>query len=240
MLPGIHLILFAKQGKDMFKHLQHGYQTSKKMTRMKSAEKVVMERKVQKIVAKQQEEKSRFQFIKMFEVIGESVPQSILQIFIVMKTVENLPNIIDFLLQDFFESPLSSTLSTILSSIVSLIMTAGSMLGESAFIINGEALIPYHKSGLTALHTLLMVPVVLPRIIAISLIFASFKAWYALIPAVIGGLLYVLCFEQNDLQEIHEIDDTPRYYLWRYLGNGNGNLHAMCNCQSSMESIDLL
>ena len=86
MLPGIHLILFAKQGKDMFKHLQHGYQTSKKMTHMKSAEKVVMERKVQKIVAKQQEEKSRFQFIKMFEVIGESVPQSILQIFIVMKT----------------------------------------------------------------------------------------------------------------------------------------------------------
>lgn len=186
MLPGFHVILMAKQGKDMFKHLQKGYQAAKQMTRVSPSVKVQMERDAQKNVAKQQEEKSRLQFFKLFEVIGESVPQSILQVFIVMKTAGSLPNVWNFIAHDI------STLSTILSSVLSMVISAGSMLMETGFIINGEYIIPYHQSGLTAMHTLLMVPVVISRALAISLIFASFEGWYALIPASIGGMLYFI------------------------------------------------
>ena len=66
------------------------------------------------------------------------------------------------------------------------------MLSESAFVIQGYGvpLNPYHSSAQMVLHTILMGPVVIPRVLAISLIFASFEGWYALIQAVTGGLLY--------------------------------------------------
>ena len=72
----------------MFKHLRKGYQTSRRMSQSTSKEKVSLEREAQKIEARQREEKCRLQLFKLSEVIGESVPQSILQVFIVLKSAE--------------------------------------------------------------------------------------------------------------------------------------------------------
>ena len=86
LLPGVSLLSMAYLGWNTLKETLRGYKAAKslgKATNETSARE--LEEAEQKVAAQQQQEKSEFQFYKIFEVTGESMPQSILQTSIVLK-----------------------------------------------------------------------------------------------------------------------------------------------------------
>ena len=116
----------------------------------------------------------------------------ILQVAILLKTSVDLNSLWKEIMDDYNKNPLTSTLLVVLSSLLSLVIAGGSLMTESRFIINGYPITPYHSLGFTFVNTLLMLPVTIPRLLGISLIFASFPSWYATIPILTGGFLYLV------------------------------------------------
>ena len=62
---------------------------------------------------------------------------------------------------------------------------------ESVFIINGINLTPYHSLAFTMVNTIMMIPVLIPRLFGYSLIMASLNGWNPTIPIIVGGVTYV-------------------------------------------------
>ena len=191
LLPVLQLALFAKQGWQIFKESITGYEKAKQIASADKLERKKLKREEQNARAQREADKSTFQYFKIFECIGEAGPQSILQTSIIMKRCKTLASIWTYIMKDFHVSPLKSTLFTILSSLLSLVITGGSMIVELEFNINGESVVPYHSILQSLIHAILMIPLVIPRVIAISIIIASFNSWYSTIPILISGAVYI-------------------------------------------------
>ena len=191
LLPVLQLALFAKQGWQIFKESITGYEKAKQIAVADKLDRKRLKREEQNARAQREADKSTFQYFKIFECIGEAGPQSILQTSIIMKRCKTLASIWTYIMKDFHVSPFKSTLFTILSSLLSLVITGGSMIVELEFNINGESVVPYHSILQSLIHAILMIPLVIPRVIAISIIIASFNSWYSTIPILISGAVYI-------------------------------------------------
>ena len=193
LLPGVLLLYMARQGWNILKQTIRGYKAAIRLGKATNeTEQRQMEEEEQKVSAQQQEDKSNFQFFKIFEVTGESMSQSILQTSIILKkTIGGLGGLWDFLVTEFNMYPWSSTIVVVLSSLLSLVLTGGSMMTESVFIINGINLTPYHSLAFTMVNTIMMIPVLIPRLFGYSLIMASLNGWNPTIPIIVGGVTYV-------------------------------------------------
>ena len=130
--------------------------------------------------------------LKIYEAIGEALPQSILQMSIILKSVTSLSDTWNHIANDFWISPMTSLISVIISSLFSAVSAAGTMMTESSFHIDNVKITPHFSSIQTTIHKILMIPVVIPRIFTIALIFASFDGYYAAIPMTIFCTLYLL------------------------------------------------
>ena len=194
LLPGVLIVVMAKQAWEIAKETIRGYRVAKEIAKATNdSEREELEQNEQKTVAQQQQDKTDSQASKIYEVLGESGPQVILQVAILLKSSDDLNSLWNNnLMEDYDKNPWTSTLLVILSSLLSLVLTGGSMMTESFFVINGERIIPYHSLGFTFVNTVLMLPIIIPRLFGISLIFASFPSWYAIIPVLTGGFLYTL------------------------------------------------
>ena len=191
LLPGVSLLVMAFLGLLTLPETVRGFKAAKmlgKATNETSARE--LEEAEQKVAAQQQQEKSEFQFYKIFEVTGESMPQSILQTSIVLKNATGgLAGLWTFLVSEFNKNPWSSTIVVVLSSLLSLVLTGGGMMTESGFVINGYTVTPYHSLAFTMASTIMMLPVIIPRLIGYSLVIASLDGWIPTIPIIVGGLL---------------------------------------------------
>ena len=166
LLPGVSLLFMAFQGWETLKQTFRGFKAAKKLGKATNeTEARELEEAEQKVAAQQQEEKSTFQFIKIFEVTGESMPQAILQTSIVLKNATGgLAGLWTFLVSEFNKNPWSSTIVVVLSSLLSLVLTGGGMMTESRFVINGCDVTPYHSLAFTMVNTIMMLPVIIPRL----------------------------------------------------------------------------
>ena len=193
LLPGVLILFMAYQGWNILKQTISGYKAAKRLGRARNeTEERELEEAEQKVAAKQQEEKSFFQFFKIFEVTGESMPQAILQTSIILKkATEGLGGLWTKLEDEFNTHPWSSTIVVVLTSLLSLVLTGGGMMTESNFIINGCGVTPYHSLAFTMVNTILMIPIIIPRLFGYSLIFASLEGWIPTIPILVGGMIYV-------------------------------------------------
>ena len=194
LLPGVSLLVMSVLGFFTLKETFRGFKAAKKLGKATNeTEARELEEAEQKVAAQQQEEKSTFQFIKIFEVTGESMPQAILQTSIVLKTATGgLAGLWTFLVSEFNKNPWSSTIVVVLSSLLSLVLTGGGMMTESRFVINGCDVTPYHSLAFTMVNTILMLPVIIPRLIGYSLVIASLDGWIPTIPIIDSGLLYMI------------------------------------------------
>ena len=65
-------------------------------------------------------------------------------------------------------------------------------MSDSDFLIDGEKVIPNHSFLHAMIQRLLMIPVIIPRFLAFSLILASFEGQNSIIPMSIFVLLYLV------------------------------------------------
>ena len=79
LLPVVQLLLFAKQGWNIFKESITGYAKAKQIAVADKLERKRLKREEQNARAQREADKSTFQYFKIFECIGEAGPQSILQ-----------------------------------------------------------------------------------------------------------------------------------------------------------------
>ena len=186
LLPIVQILLFAQQGWKILQESIKGYMTAWQMiSKATKSETKRLKSEIQRATAQREANKSGFQVFKIFESIGEAGPQSILQSSILLKQTSSLANTWNLIMQDYHISPFKSILLTILSSLISLVLTGGAMMVELAFKINGQTVIPYHRLWRIVLHSVLMIPVIIPRVLSLSIIFASFDSWYSVIPTLI-------------------------------------------------------
>ena len=179
LLPGIQLMYTILKGSFVFDLLVSEYKTRNRNPNFN--DKAIREARVSEING-----------LKIYEAIGEALPQSILQLSIILKSVANLSDTWNHIATDFWISPMTSLLSVIISSLFSAVSAAGTMMTESSFHISNEEITPRFSSIQTTIHKILMIPVVIPRIFTIALIFASFDGYYAAIPMTIFCTLYLL------------------------------------------------
>ena len=128
---------------------------------------------------------------KSAETMGESTPQAVLQIAILLITSNNLSSIWDHLIQDFEANFWSSTLVTLATSYASLITSGGSYIVENHFIINGVGFGPYMSLRLTLVNSLAMIFVVTPRLLSLSIMIAAFKDLFVFMPLSISLVAYM-------------------------------------------------
>ena len=194
LLPGHLILVMAFQGCLILKQTINEYKAAKRLGRARNeTEEKKLEEAEQKAAAKQQQKKSRFQTLKIFEVTGESMPQAILQTSIVLKkATKGLGELWTFLANEFNLDLWSSTIVVVLTSLLSLVLTGGGMMTESTFRINGCHVTPYHSLAFTMVNTILMIPIIIPRLFGYSLIFASLEGWIPTIPIIVGGIIYVI------------------------------------------------
>ena len=145
-------------------------------------------------VAKIEDRKSTFQDYKIPESFGESLPQCILQTYIVLVKAETLSNIVSYLNSDLATNGLLlSTYFSLFASFLSLSLTTSSMLVEYWHFTSGKVLKPSQGFHLTLKMMILMVPIVFSRIISISFILACPLTWWIkLILILVLLLLYGL------------------------------------------------
>ena len=158
--------------------------------------------------------KSFLTLTKTAEILGESFPQLIFQIVVLLIVAPNLQSTWTYLMNDYEQSTfLSATLITILTSWANLIHTSASLLCESFFIINGVGASPSMSFLDMRLITFSMVFVIVPRILAISLIIASFTFEYSLIAAVCILASFMLGFViiYENLKKENEFHDPIGY-----------------------------
>ena len=127
---------------------------------------------------------------KSAETMGESSPQAVLQIAVLLVASQNLSSIWDYLMQDFRANFWSSTLVTLGTSYASLITSGGSYIVENQFIINGVGFAPYMSLRLTLVNSLAMIFVVTPRLVSLSIMIAAFKGFLVFVPLGISLILY--------------------------------------------------
>ena len=176
VLPGIQLLYTIFRGSFVFELLVSEY---KRNTRLNT--KAIRDDRVCEVNG-----------LKTYEAIGEAVPQSILQMSIILKSVASLSDTWNHIATDFWILPMTSLLSVIISSLYSAVSAAGTMMTESSFHIINVEITPHFSLFQTTIHKILMIPVVIPRIFTIALIFASFDGYYAAIPMTIFGTLYLI------------------------------------------------
>ena len=192
LLPGVFILYAASKAWKMLKLNIQAYKDQRKIAQAKTeTEREEMNVEAQKIDANMRDVKSKYQINKLFEVLGESGPQFILQVTIMLKK-HGLDSLWNELMKEFFDAPWSSTILGTLTSVLSLLLAGGSLTTESYFWINGATVLPYFSFGVTMTNSALMAPVTIPRLFAICLIFASLEQWYPLIPISIGGVLYTI------------------------------------------------
>ena len=132
---------------------------------------------------------------KTLEMLGESCPQVVLQIVVVLILSPKLEEIWTYLQNDYQENPfLSSTLVSISISFASLIFSGGSNISENYFVLNGREAPPHMSLKMTIVNSLLMTLVITPRILAISITIASFEGWNVLTVVLLCLGLYILGF----------------------------------------------
>ena len=175
LLPGIQLLNIIFRGSLVFKCLVSEYKTRNPNYKARREFRVCA-----------------INGLKIYEAIGEALPQSILQMSIILKSVTSLSDTWNHIATDFWISPMTSLLSVIISSLFSAVSAAGTMMTESSFHIDNVKITPHFSSIQTTIHKILMIPVVIPRIFTIALIFASFDGYYAAIPMTIFGTLYLI------------------------------------------------
>ena len=193
VLPIVELIVLAIGSREILKHNAKVFLSNVELSKTTDpVRQQELKKQRQKHQAQAQNDKSTLQIFKIFQCIGESGPQSVLLTSIQMKKATYLSQAWSYLLQDFYHSPWTSTLVTITLSLLSLVFTSGSLLVESGFVIQGMMITPYHSLFQNLVQTTLMVLVVLPRVLTIGFVFASFDGWTAMIPATIGSMVYIV------------------------------------------------
>ena len=193
VLPIVELIVLAIGSREILKHNAKVFLSNVELSKTTDpVRKKELKKQRQKQQAEAQKDKSTLQIFKIFQCIGESGPQSVLLTSIQMKKATHLSQAWSYLIQDFYLSPFTSTLVTITLSLLSLVFTSGSLMVESGFVIQGIMITPYHSFFQNLVQTTLMVLVVLPRVLTISFVFASFDGWIPMIPATIGSMVYII------------------------------------------------
>ena len=130
-------------------------------------------------VAKVEDRKSTLQDYKIPESFGESLPQCLLQTYIVLVKSRTLVNIVPYLNNDLATNGLLlSTYFSLFASFLSLSLTTSSMLVEYWHFIDGKILKPIQGLMTNLKMMILMVPIVFSRIISISYILASPSTWW--------------------------------------------------------------
>ena len=257
LLPIVQILLFCQQGWKIMKESVKGYMTAWQMI-SKATKSETKRLKRQEAMAQREAKKSHFQVFKIFESIGEAGPQSILQSSILLKQTSSLANTWNLIMQDYHISPFKSILLNILSSLISLVLTGGAMMVELAFKINGQTVIPFHRLWRIVLHSVLMIPVIIPRVLSLSLIFASFDNWYSVIPTLISGFVYILASliiyksfkKHRSAKEFEDVSEPVRMmiitsvYLPCYIINPMWNLliyqSFLSSCVLSMVLISMI
>ena len=128
--------------------------------------------------------KSEIQEFKIFEAFGESAPQFILQACAVLHQHPTL---------DFSELSTREIL-TLSSSFVSVIWTVSSTFLKLSFIIDGKKEAPFNNSKNYLIVGPLVLLIVTPRLLALTMLYASFRGLFCLIITIIGFITYVVIF----------------------------------------------
>ena len=131
---------------------------------------------------------------RVAETFGESAPQFILQLVILLIVAEKPIQSWNHLLCDYESSDkfLSTMLVVLSTSYLSLIFSGGSYIVESCFFINGVFFQPIMTMRMVLVNTLAMIFVVTFRCLAIALMIAAYNNFYAIIPIASGCLIYFL------------------------------------------------
>ena len=123
--------------------------------------------------------KSYLHNYKVPETFGEALPQSVLQIYIVVQQAGSLDKFFDFLDEDYEDNGLMfSTYFSLVSSIISLSLGVTSMAIEYWMEVKGKTTMPTQGLGMTIKIMPLMMPVVLPRMMSFSITLASTDVWW--------------------------------------------------------------
>ena len=115
--------------------------------------------------------KSEIQEFKIFEAFGESAPQFILQACAVLHQHPTF---------DFSELSTREIL-TLSSSFVSVIWTVSSTFLKLSFIIDGKKEAPFNNSKNYLIVGPLVLLIVTPRLLALTMLYASFRGLFCLI-----------------------------------------------------------
>ena len=106
LLPGVLIVLMIFFGWQVPKEMIRSYKSSKCIAKETDVTELKrLEKDEQKAVAQQQQEKSVSQLFKIFEVLGESGPQVILQVAIHLKNADTLGDVLSNIMDDYDENP---------------------------------------------------------------------------------------------------------------------------------------
>ena len=135
---------------------------------------------------------------KVPEAFGESLPQAILQLYIIFMKAKSLDNIFDILNDDFDEHGWAlvflSTYFALATSAFSLTLTVSGMT-QYWMKVKGHTISPTQGLGMTLKILPFMFPVVLSRVTMISISLASTHLWWLkLVLFVIPIIVYTIGF----------------------------------------------
>ena len=142
--------------------------------------------------------KSYLHNFKIPEAFGEALPQSVLQIYIVIQEAGSLDQMFVYLDKDYVDNGLFfSTYFSLVSSVISLTLGVTSMAIEYWMVVKGNTQMPTQGLGMTIKIMPLMIPVVLPRVLSISITLASADDWW--LKLILFGT-FIFFFKQFQLE----------------------------------------